>query len=285
MTRIITGRTVVAGVIGRPVAHSLSPIIHNAWLDAADMDAVYVALSPREEDLPRLLDGLRGGAVAGLNVTLPFKTQALSLADRASAAAQSAEAANVLVFRPDGIFADNTDGVGLLAAFEAQAAGFDPAAGPVAVLGAGGAARGAAAAFLAAGAPEVRLVNRTLSKAWLVATRLGAQVSAFGLDDAAVAFAGVNAIVNASSAALMGDGGSGFPLQAAPREAVVMDMNYKPLLTPLLRQGQERGMRTVDGLEMLIGQARPSYDAFFGAPPPATLDVRSLAIAAMEAAR
>ena len=149
---------------------------------------------------------------------------------------------------------------------------------------AGGAARGAAAAFLAAGAPQVRLVNRTLAKAQAIAARLGSEVSAFGLEDAAAASAGANAIINASSAGLLGEAGAGFPFAAAPAGAVVMDMTYKPLLTPLLRDAQAAGLRTVDGLEMLIGQARPSFEAMFGRAPPAEVDVRALSLAALDAA-
>ena len=123
---MITGRTIVAGVAGRPVAHSLSPILHNAWLQAAGIDAVYVAFPVDAHGFDRFVQGLRGGPVRGLNVTLPFKEAALRLADRASEAAQRAAAANVLTFEDDGrILADNTDGVGLLRAFEAQAPRWD----------------------------------------------------------------------------------------------------------------------------------------------------------------
>ncbi|MDP3174150.1 MAG: shikimate dehydrogenase, partial [Phenylobacterium sp.] len=139
----VTARSVVVGVVGRPISHSLSPIIHNAWIAAAGIEAVYVAVSPPEDGFAAFIAGLRGGGVLrGLNVTLPFKPQALALADDTTPRAKAAEAANLLVFQPDGgIWADNTDGLGLLSAFASQAPGFDPAAGPVAVLGAGGGAR------------------------------------------------------------------------------------------------------------------------------------------------
>ena len=138
MTRPITGATLVAGVVGRPVRHSLSPLIHNAWLTAAGIDGVYVAFSPSETGLATLLNGFRGAVVRGLNVTLPFKAEALALADQASDAARAAGAANLLVFHDDdAVMADNTDGLGLLAALRDQA-DFEPAAGPVVVLGAFG---------------------------------------------------------------------------------------------------------------------------------------------------
>ena len=133
----ISGTTRVAAVVGAPVAHSLSPTIHNAWISAAGLDAVYVALEPRV--LAGLVNGLRGGVLRGLNVTAPFKEAALTLADVASARARAACAANLLIFEEDGqVSADNTDGRGLLAAFAEQTPGFDPTAGPVAILGGGG---------------------------------------------------------------------------------------------------------------------------------------------------
>ena len=175
----ISGATVVAGVAGAPVAHSLSPLIHNAWLEAAGIDGVYVAFSPPADGFTAFARGLGGGAIRGLNVTVPFKEDALRLADAVSAAARRAGAANLLVFEADGrIRADNTDGAGLLAAIAEQAPGFDVRRGPVVILGAGGAARGAAAALVDAGAPDVRLVNRTHARAVARAAELGSGVRA-----------------------------------------------------------------------------------------------------------
>ena len=277
MTRI-TGATVVAGVVGHPIAHSMSPILHNAWLAAAGIDGVYVPFDVSPENFGSFINGLRGGSLSGLNVTVPFKTQALALADEVSERARLAQAANVLVFRRDGaILADNTDGLGLLSAFAVQAPGFDPAAAPVAILGAGGAARGAAAAFLSAGAPDIRILNRTVARAEEIAADLGGCVRAYRLDQAGQAFADVGALINATSAGLSGSGTLDVPIAATPATAVVMDMVYKPLLTPFLAQAQGLNRHTVDGLEMLIGQAIPAFHAFFGRPPPAGVDVRTLA--------
>jgi len=282
MSGTISGAAVIAGVVGFPVRHSLSPLIHNAWIAAAGLDAAYVPFAPPADRFARFLDGLRGGAVRGLNVTLPFKEQALAAADQISPRAGLAAAANLLVFEPDGtILADNTDGLGLLQAMAVQAPGFDPTAGPVVILGAGGAARGAAAAFVEAGAPQVRIVNRTLARARAVAGALGPKVEACCLSQAADALAGAAAVINATSAGLDGDGALDVPLEAALATAVVMDMVYKPLRTPFLRRAEGLGLRTVDGLEMLIRQAAPSFEAFFGRPPPAEVDVRRLALAAL----
>lgn len=279
---MISGATLLAGVVGNPIAHSMSPILHNAWLAAAGIDGAYVPFRVAEDRFTGFVGSLRGGSVRGLNVTIPFKEQALALADRPGERATMAGAANVLVFEADGsILADNTDGLGLLAAFAGQAPGFDPKAGPVAILGAGGGARGAAAAFTAAGCPEVRIVNRTQARAQAITDVLGGE--AFGLDRAAAAFEGVIALVNATSAGLAGEGELNAPLEATPTTCVVMDMVYKPLLTPFLARAQALERRTVDGLAMLIGQAIPSFEAFYGRPPPADVDVRALALKILEA--
>jgi shikimate dehydrogenase len=284
MTRQITGATAVAGIAGAPVRHSLSPLIHNAWIEAAGIDAVYVPFAPCGDDFTRFAEGLRGGVVRGLNVTLPFKEAALSVADEVSDRAELSGAANLLVFNDNGrITADNVDGLGLLAAFAVQAPDFDPKSGPVTIVGAGGAARGAAAAFIMAGAPEVRIVNRTLARAEIVAGALGRRVRAYPLDAAAAAFDEAKAVVNATSAGLSEELLE-LPLEATPPEAVVMDMTYKPLETPFLRRARELQRRSVDGLEMLIRQAAPSFEAFFGRVPPASVDVRGICIAALEAA-
>ena len=142
MRQGITGATVVAGVVGSPITHSLSPLIHNAWIEMAQIDAVYVAFSPPTDAFRAFAEGLRGGVIRGLNVTLPFKVDALNVADHVAEPAAQAGAANLLIFNPDGsITADNTDGLGLLGALAAQAPGFDPRLGPAVILGAGGAAR------------------------------------------------------------------------------------------------------------------------------------------------
>lgn len=279
MSRKITGATVVAGVAGAPVRHSLSPMIHNAWIEASGLDAVYAPFTPPADGFRRFAEGLRGGALRGLNVTVPFKEDALAVADELSERAAAAGAVNLLLFEPDGVIrGDNTDGLGLLGAFAVQAPGFDPAAAPVVIIGAGGAARGAAAAFAAAGAPQVRIVNRTIAKAEAIADALGPKVGAFPLDAAAEAFAGVSAVVNATSAGLL-DASLDLPLEATPLDAVIMDMTYKPLITPLLARARQLERRTVDGLEMLIRQAEPSFEAFFGQPVPASVDARALCLA------
>jgi shikimate dehydrogenase len=266
-----SGAARIAGVIGDPIAHSLSPAIHNAWIAAAGLDAVYIPLRPGGAGFATLVGALRGGAMIGLNVTAPFKEEALALASRARARATRAGSANLLIFGEDGVEADSTDGQGLLAAFAEQAPGFDFGAAPALVIGAGGAARAAIAAVLEAGAPEVRIFNRSPERAMALATALGAgAVAVRRVEDALV---GVGAIINATPSS------PAIPLELVGESVVVMDMVYRPLATPLLRRARERGLRTVDGLAMLIAQARPSFEALFGAPPP-DIDVRAVALAA-----
>ena len=272
MTRRLTAETRIAGVVGHPVRHSLSPVIHNAWLQAAGIDAVYLAFAPPEAGFEALVQGLRGQVALGLNVTIPFKERAAALADHRTPAAERAGAANLLLFGPDGrITADNTDGVGLLAAL--GEAGFVPFS-PVVVLGAGGAARGAVLSLLAAGVPSIRLVNRSLDRAKAMAA-LDGRVMALSWDEAGDALDGAAAVVNATSLGMTGQPPLVLSLDKAPASAVVMDMVYTPLTTELLRAAQARGNPTADGLAMLIGQARPSFEAIFGQPPP-NIDVRGL---------
>ena len=277
----ITGATPAAGVVGRPIRHSLSPLLHNAWLEKAGVDGLYMALSPTEPGFPHLVEGLRGGAVLGLNVTLPFKAAALAAADHAAPLARAAGAANLLLFREDGtIEARNTDGEGLLYAFARQAPALDLTAGAVLILGAGGAGRGAAAALAQAGVKDIRILNRTRSRAEAIAAAV-AGVTAYGGDEMGAAAAGAGVVINATSAEIAG-GDVPFDFAALPTDAVVMDMLYRPLLTRFLLRAQTQGFQTVDGLDMLIGQAMPSFEAFFGQAPPPDLDARALLLNAME---
>ena len=279
----LTGAGRVAGVIGAPVHHSLSPLLHNAWLAAASMDAIYVPLNVAPDRFEALVQGLRGGVVNGLNVTLPFKEAALQLADAADDAARMAGAANLLLFDTAGrIEARNTDGLGLLHAFADQTPGWRAQGASVVVLGAGGAARGAVAALGAAGA-HVFVVNRTHARAVALVDDLGLgeAVEAYRLPEV---IGGASAIINATAAGLDGSGRLDVPLEQAAPETVVMDMVYKPLRTPLLARASALGLRTVDGLAMLIGQARPSFKALFGVEPPASVDVRALALEALDEA-
>ncbi len=217
--------------------------------------------------------GLNAAGCVGLNVTLPFKERALALADAASERARAAGAANLLVFEAGGIRADNTDGLGLLAAL--AGAGFSPAGAEVVVLGAGGAARGAVLALLGAGARRVVVANRSLDRAQALA-RADPRVQPIAWAEAAAALAQADAVINATSLGMEGQPPLELDLSAARPAMVAMDMVYRPLRTGLLAQARARGHPVADGLSMLIAQAEPSFEALFGRPVPAGAEVRAL---------
>jgi shikimate dehydrogenase len=258
----------LAGIAGQPVAHSLSPVIHNAWLEAGGIDGAYMPFAPRDAaGFNALIAAGRAGLVQGLNVTAPFKEQAFALADAASDAARATGSANILVFEDGHVHADSSDGVGVLHALTEQAPGLDLKDAVVVMLGAGGAARAGAGALIEAGA-GIRILNRSRDRAEALAVDLGPSVSV--ADEAALAEADL--IINALSVQPIID------LSVLKPGAVVMDMTYKPVVTPFLAAARARGLTTVDGLAMLIGQAAPSFTALFRRPPP-PLNLRSLLLA------
>lgn len=258
-----------AGVSGWPIAHSLSPLIHGAWIAAAGLDARYDAYGP---DSAQAFDALlslgRKGELRGLNVTAPYKEQAFAAADQVSDAARLVGSANLLVFENGRIHADSTDGYGLMNALAEQAPSLRVAGHPVVILGAGGAARAAAGALASAGA-QVRIVNRSRDRAERLAADIGPAVS---VSAGAAAFADAVLVVNALSVR------PDLDLDLLAADTVVMDMTYRPLETPLLAAARSRGLTGVDGLAMLIGQARPSFEAIFETPAPRT-DVRQRVLA------
>lgn len=265
-THRITGAAMVAGIAGNPVGHSLSPVIHNAWLAAGGIDGAYVPFAPADAaGFQALVAAGRAGLIMGLNVTAPFKEQAFALADQATAAARLTSSANILQFENGRVLADSSDGIGLMRGLKEQAPDLDVAGRPVVMLGAGGAARAGSGALVEAGA-EVRIVNRSPERAEALAADLGPSVRVM---TAEAAFDGAALVINALSVAPSID------FDRIAPGTVVMDMTYKPLATPFLTAARERGLPTVDGLAMLIGQAAPSFEALFRRPPP-PLDLRAL---------
>ena len=265
-THRITGAAIVAGIAGNPIAHSLSPVIHNAWLAAGGIDGAYVPFAPADAaGFEALVAAGRAGLIMGLNVTAPFKEQAFAMADQATAAARLTSSANILQFENGRVLADSSDGIGLMRGLREQAPDLDVAGRPVVMLGAGGAARAGSGALVEAGA-EVRIVNRSPERAQALAADLGPSVRVMAADDA---FDGAALVINALSVAPSID------FDRIGPGTVVMDMTYKPLATPFLTAARERGLPTVDGLAMLIGQAAPSFEALFRRPPP-PLDLRAL---------
>jgi len=271
----MSGPAPVAGVCGWPVAHSLSPLMMSVWLSEAGLAGRYMYVPARPEEFAECVRARVEEGFAGLNVTVPHKQAALELSDEASERALAVGAANLLVFRAGRIHADNTDVTGL----DAALAG-DDGAGPAVLIGAGGAAR-AAMWRLSQQTREIRVVNRTRVKAEKLAEAFGVSAAIHECADK-VAMSGARLIINASVLGMKGQPALEAALEAAAPDALVFDMVYTPLRTPLLEQAEALGLRTSDGLAMLIGQARPAFEAFFGAPAPVGDSVRARLVAALE---
>ncbi len=266
----------LAGVMGWPIAHSRSPRLHGHWLRRYGVDGHYVPLGVRPEDFAAALAALPRLGFRGVNVTIPHKERALALAGSVSERAALIGAANTLTFGEGGaVHADNTDGYGFLANLRQGAPGWTAAAGPALVLGAGGAARGVVAALLSDGAPEIRIANRTRDRAVALRDHFGERVAVVDWAGAEEAVAGAATIVNTTSLGMHGGTASPLRLDAALDTALVTDIVYTPLVTPLLARAAARGLATVDGLGMLLHQAAPGFEAWFGVRPEVDADLRA----------
>jgi len=261
----ITGKARVAAVIGWPIAHSRSPKLHGHWLERYGIDGAYVPLAVRPEVFPRALRALADLGFAGCNVTLPHKEATLAEADDATERARAIGAANTVVVRDGRLFADNTDGFGFIENLRQQATGWSAARGPAVVLGAGGSSRAVVHALLAEGAPEVRLLNRTRGRAEVLAASFGS-VRVLDWGDRQ-AFADATLLVNCTSLGMSGQPPLEVSLEGLPPAALVTDLVYSPLETELLRRARAGGHATVDGLGMLLHQARPGFAVWFGREP------------------
>jgi shikimate dehydrogenase len=262
---ILTGHARLAGVLGWPVAHSRSPRLHGLWLERHAVDGAYLPLPVRPERFAETVRALRDLGFRGANVTLPHKEAAFAVCDTVDATAHRAGAVNTLVFGDDGrISGSNTDGFGFLENIRATLPGWSAAAGPAVLLGAGGAARAIAAALLDAGCPQVTLVNRTPARAEGLARALGGPVTIAGrppLEGAAL-------LVNTTPLGMQGQPPLRIDPGPLPAGAVVADIVYVPLETPLLAAARVRGdLHPVGGLGMLLHQARPGFEAWFGVAP------------------
>jgi shikimate dehydrogenase len=280
----LSGRTRLAGIMGWPVAHSLSPRLHGHWLRRHGIDGAYVPLPVLPERLEQALRALPALGFAGVNLTIPHKEAAVSLVDRLGPAAARIGAVNTVVVEPDGTLSgDNTDGFGFIASLSASRVGWQATAGPAVVLGAGGAARAVAAALLDAGAPEVRLLNRTPDRARALACELGGPIHAVAWAERAEALADAALLVNTTSLGMRGQPPLVLALDALPRTALVTDVVYTPLITALLAEARARGNPVVDGLGMLLHQARPGFRAWFGVEPVVDDDLRAAVLAGLSA--
>lgn len=261
-------RIPLAGVIGHPIAHSRSPALHGHWLRRYGIKGHYVPMDVAPADLKETLNLLPRIGFVGLNVTIPHKEAVLQLADVVSDRAALIGAANTLIFRKDGrIHADNTDGAGFIANLRQNAPDWNPAAGPAAVFGAGGAARAVVAALIEVGVPEIRITNRTRPRAEALRADFGAKVVVEDWVQAANMLEGATTVVNTTSLGMAGKADFRVPLDGLEPAALVTDLVYNPLRTDFLQAAADRGCRTVDGLGMLLHQAAPGFERWFGQRP------------------
>lgn len=268
---------VVAGLMGWPVSHSRSPDIHNHWIAQHGLRGSYVLLPVAPDNLAQALRALPVLGFAGCNLTIPHKVAAMALVDHVDPVARRIGAINTVVVQPDGsLTGRNTDAYGYLESLLAEAPDWRPASGPVAVIGAGGAARAVIVALADKGVREIRVCNRSPEKAQALARELGAPVVAVPWAQRHDAVAGVALLVNTTSQGMGEQPPLNLSLDQLPAQALVSDLVYVPLLTPLLAAAQARGHRTVGGLGMLLHQARPAFESWFGIMPQVTPALRAL---------
>jgi shikimate dehydrogenase len=261
-------RIPLAGVIGSPIAHSRSPILHGYWLKRYGLKGHYVPLDIAQADLRSALQMLPKLGFVGVNVTIPHKETILALADIVTDRAALIGAANTLIFRSDGrIHADNTDGSGFIANLRQNAPHWVPQAGPAAVFGAGGAARAVIAALIEVGVPEIRLANRTRPRAEALRSDFGAKVIVHDWVQAGNMLEDAMTVVNTTSLGMVGKSDFRVPLDALNPRALVTDLVYTPLKTNLLIEAEDMGCTVVDGLGMLLHQAAPGFERWFGQRP------------------
>ena len=260
-----------ACVIGWPVEHSRSPVIHRYWLDQYGIDGAYEKEAVAPQDFEQFVQQLRSHGYTGANVTLPHKEAALAAARSADDAAMAIGAANTLWLDSDGgLHASNTDAYGFITNLDAQAPPWREVIGGVVVLGAGGAARGILYGLLEAGVQRILLTNRTRARAEALAEAFGPRVEVIDWEARNAALPGCGLLINATSLGMTGHQLLSVDVSALPDGAVVADIVYVPLETPLLRDARARGLATVDGLGMLLHQAVPGFERWFGVRPEVT---------------
>ena len=265
----------LAGIIGMPVAHSRSPVVHNYWLEEHGLPGRYVLLPVKPERLADALKGLVALGFRGVNVTTPHKQAVMPLLDHVDPMATRIGAVNTIVVEPDGTLRGfNNDGNGFLQSLRDEKADWKPDDGPIVVVGAGGASRAILVALASQGAKEIRLVNRTRETADMLAHALGGPIKVVPWEQRTQALEGAATLINATTQGSAGKTALDLPLDTLPRDAIVGDAIYVPQETPLLAAAKARGNRTVNGLGMLLNQARPAFQAWFGPLPTITPGLR-----------
>lgn len=261
-------RIPLAGVIGSPIAHSRSPKLHGHWLRKYGIRGHYIPMDVAHEDLEQVIRTLPKMGFVGVNVTVPHKEAVMSIADKITDRATLIGATNTLIFRKDGmIHADNTDGYGFIENLRSGAPGWRPKSGPAAVLGAGGAARAIIASLSDAGVSEIILTNRTRVRAERLKDDFGQRVRVVDWVQAGNILEEAALVVNTTSLGMTGHPELRVPLDGLQKGTVVTDLVYNPLKTRLLAAAEEAGCVTVDGLGMLLHQAVPAFERWFGLRP------------------
>lgn len=271
---ILSGQAKLAGVMGWPVKHSRSPRLHGFWLQQHEIDGAYLPLLVAPENFETALRALADLGFRGVNVTVPHKEAALAACDEVDALAARTGAVNTILFKDGRILGSNSDGFGFMENLHAGAPDWRAASSPAVVLGAGGGARAVVAALIEAGVPELRLLNRTAARAESLAAHFGAPVQVSAWSDRNTALEGAGLLVNTTTLGMSGQADLEIDLAALPAPAVVTDLVYVPLETPLLAAAKTRALTAVDGLGMLLHQARPGFDAWFGVKPEVTEELR-----------
>jgi len=274
MGRELSGEAAVVGVIGWPVAHSLSPRMHNRAFARLDMNWVYVPFAVRPEDLETAVAGLRALSVRGFNVTIPHKTAIIPFLDRLTPLASAIGAVNTVINQDGYLVGDNTDGIGFVRSLREEA-DFDPKGSRVVLLGAGGAARAVAFALAQAGAARLVIANRTVARAEELAAAVagqGAEAVALPLDSPELGeeLAGADLLVQTTPAGLAGGDEDRLPVPETWLDPplIVCDIVYNPPLTPLLAAARRRGLRVVPGWGMLLYQGTAAFERWTGRPAP-----------------
>ncbi len=270
-----TNKFCLAGVMGWPVAHSRSPKLHGHWLEHHGLTGAYVLLPVAPEKLHIALPGLAAMGFAGCNLTIPHKVTAMQLVDRVDPLARRIGAINTVVVEKDGTLSGyNNDGFGYLQSLRDAKPDWRADAGPIVVLGAGGAARAVVASLADAGARDIRLLNRTQQRAMDIANAVGAVVRVHPWEQRNDALADAALLINTTSQGMTGQPPLDLSLAALPKHTFVSDIIYTPLETPLLAAARARGNATVNGLGMLLNQGRPAFKAWFGVMPEITPALR-----------
>jgi shikimate dehydrogenase len=272
-------RIPLAGVIGSPIAHSKSPQVHGHWLKTYGIAGHYIPMDVSPDNLESVLRTLPKAGFVGVNLTIPHKEKVMEIADLMTDRAILIGAANTLIFRKDGkIHADNTDGYGFIENLKAGAPHWDPRSGPAAVLGAGGAARAVICSLIDAGVPEIYLSNRTRVRAEQLQRDFGNRVRVFDWVKAGNMVDDVALLVNTTSLGMIGKSELRVPLDGLRPHTIVTDLVYTPLKTKMLQTAEEYGCVTVDGLGMLLHQAVPGFERWFGKRPDVDRATRTAAL-------